>query len=357
MRALNTFETTADIHQTLLREGRYVSISGQQPGITTVPGTITANTLINVGSYTVPAGRCLLINSITVSANKECRILIGISQKGPGGATVMGSDLGTFKNFSGEIGPNGGSLQFNAGSPIILRELAVINVFYARNDTAQPSVSYGIDAHEITNDLFLNSKNKICLLGDSITWTNANDAYGVDLFGFKIVNQLRKDGKSVRLINKGFGGAEASEVSALVKTGYIDVDYDLLILHIGMNDSNQQTTTLLRFKEVIREVISHRDTNRPKASVLICGAPSTDDPNRTPYIANYRTAASEVVAEYGAIKKVYYVDNSTAYANTATDHFNESATPRVHPNKLGHQKIFDVMYTVVKTTDFYQKAV
>jgi lysophospholipase L1-like esterase len=120
-----------------------------------------------------------------------------------------------------------------------------------------------------------------------------------------------------------------------------------------MNDAAGPTAQV-DYKAALRAFITRRDQQRPQADVILCGPSSTDDPARST-IANYRQWASEVQAEYGTAKGVYYVDLSQAYASTDTAQFAEAATPRVHPNISGHGLLADLIYRTVKTTRWYQR--
>lgn len=342
----------ADFNKVCATESRMFALSGLSPALGQPEPTVVANGLTAFGNHVVLPGRALLLQSIVIGANKECRLTISWSIGG-----LDGSYLGAYSSTYATIPNGGGTVTIEFPVPLMLIEGSKIDLFYTRPDTVGATMSWGVNAVDLTGDFQYGAQKRIAVIGDSITWTGlpSTGSFGKDLWAFRLVEQLRKEGQSVRLINKGFGGSKSIDGAVMAKRQWLDFEYDLLIISYGMNDCVNGQTTEANYKQALRDIIAQRDSKNPHASVIVCGASSTNDAQRTPHIANYRAYAASVAAEYGAAKNVYYVDLSTAFSGTQADHFSEVGT-LVHPNRLGHQKLFETIYPVVQTTPLYLNA-
>lgn len=340
----------------LAREGRPMGSAGGSPaGYTTgTPATVTAGVVVdNSGTSTVPLGRAYVLYEAAMTADRSCIAVLQFQDILSGAYTT--DSLAGYKI----LGPNGGEAKWTWPSGLIVPELHNLQLRYIRPDTAGAFTTKAFSGLDITADFHWDAEHVICVAGDSLTHTipgsnGTTGAVGEDLWAFRLTNRLRDKGASVRLINKGFGGSIIPQAHKRLRSGFYDVPYDLLVVSYGMNDAAADQTGETRYKDGLRAFVTHRNRHRPDATVVICGPSSTDDANRTPYIGNYRTWASQVAAEYGAAERVYYVDLSTSYAASATASFGESvAGTLVHANIVGQSQLADVICNAVELTDFY----
>jgi hypothetical protein len=323
--------------------------------------TITAGAAQSIASATVPATRCLLVNEIRVSVTGKCMVYVTVSHVNTpkyteDGPTTSFSDAGTVLELS-ELQKDtaGGTVVFRFDNPLWLHEFAVIQAYYVRDTTTAVGGQLCVSGIDLTNDLHFGAKNRIALIGDSIPWSSGGQyTSGRSYWPSLVVQSLRSAGKDVRLIAKPFGGSTALKGAAMVKAGYLDFSFDLLFTSYGMNDSAAGGPSQTDFKASLRVMVDYARQRNPGCSIILCGAPATDDANRSA-IASYRTYVSEVQAEYGSENRVYYVDLSTAYASSSSTDFNDS-NPKIHPNRSGHSKLHGVIWPVVQTTHFYQNA-
>jgi lysophospholipase L1-like esterase len=176
-------------------------------------------------------------------------------------------------------------------------------------------------------------------LGDSVTWTQVTK--GDDLYSNRIKNAISKEYSPIKLINKGIGGINSSQlVDGLIWNSRLCPD--LVTIGIGMNDSSNQAVPVGQYKTNVEITIDTLRLRNPNVHIILCTPNTTTDANRTPYIESYRTAMVEVSAS----KNVDVVHFESAWNTT------ESATYTVegiHPNSLGHGKLFEILYPIVKT--------
>jgi lysophospholipase L1-like esterase len=332
---------------------------------TTPPsGAITAGDKQTIGGVTVPAGRCLVVNEIRVNVTGKCVVYVMLSYNyhprmddtGTGYGPFV--DAGTLMELTGlQSDPAGGCVVFSFPRPLVLTEYSNIAAYYVRDTTTAVGAQINVHGVELTNDLNFAARRKIAVVADSLGWQSVGPyVSGRVLWPFRLLDALRSEGRSVRLINKSFGAASAPEMASLTRVGYLDFDFDMLVISQGMNDASSAFVGEAEYKAALRLTIDYARGRNPGCSILVCGPSSTDEPTRVNNIANYRTYASAVQAEYGTANRVYYVDLSTAYPNTSTTDFLEAAGSRVHANKSGHQKLHDVIWPVVQGTHFYQNA-
>lgn len=332
----------------LLTESR--RLDGMNPStfnwFATPPTTpITIGQAVNFGNLTTPAGRAWIINEITASASDRCAIYINLAINSANIAETGSTsflDEGILQQLSGVIPEGGGTIRFTLPQPMVCWEGTRIAASYIRDVTEPVGAQLCIQGIDLTADFNFNADKKIAVIGDSVTWTSGGSGTaGHSYWPFLVTSGFKQKGESVRLINKGFGGSTAEECAIMTRNGYMDFDFDLLFVSVGMNDSALGSVPEATFKLSLNKIIEHARARNPNCKIILCGASSTDDPNRTPYIANYRTYTSDVAASYE--KDVWYVDLSVAYSSTDTGDFTEQSTPRIHPNKSGHAKIATVI--------------
>lgn len=306
---------------------------------------IVVGQAVNFGAVGCPAGRAWVINEIIVHATDKCAIYINISPSTANineNGTLGFLDEGVLTELSGFIPEGGGTCRITMPQPILVWEGTRIAASYIRDTTTPVGAQMCIQGVDLTSDFNYTASKKIAVLGDSVTWTSGGSGTaGESYWPFLVTSAFKQKGDSVRLINKGFGGSTSTEIGVMARNRYMDFDYDLLFVSVGMNDSALGGITEADFKTSLRKVIQVAKARNPLCKIILCGASSTDDPNRTPYIANYRTYAQQVSTEYAT--DVYYVDLSLAYSGTDVADFTETSTPRIHPNKSGHQKIANLI--------------
>lgn len=273
--------------------------------------------------------------------------------------------------------------------PAVMYEGSRITItFSAAGTTAAPieqpvTAVMPIGGVSVTSDHNYGAKKIVVGMGDSISWNGPKLGYkeastqrvsGRAFFNHQVCDALRASGRDVRLIQRGWGSAIASEADTAFSAGWFDgIAYDLIICSRGTNDvpAVADSAAELAFKTSLKRVIEHRDTYRPKASIIFVAPFPTDNPSgRTlanlPAVRQWvqDVATDSVVG--GTSRHVYFYNGGTAFTMNATasadTYFAGGASGaagervaggRLHLGKAGHDAAFAGLWPVVQTTDFY----
>jgi len=331
--------------------------------------TVTANQVASPLTVRIPIGKALINPKLVYSADR------GIFANGQLylSAFATSSTGGAYSTIPIVLPDvNGGSVTV----PIegTLYEGAKI-ILYANYSSAGTSamLSATLTGILVTQDFDFTAKRNILIVGDSIAAAGAmgNDSSARELmsynhFGFRLKNALKLLGKNTRIINKGMPGSLMTDSERLLLSQpHLIEKSDLIIVYAGMNNatSTASVDNLLAFNNSIINIIKQRNIYNPNASILIVAPNVTDTASRTANIAAYRTQCESSAndATYGgSSRKVYFYNAETAFALGATasadTNFSSAervAGSRVHPSDLGHEQIFNGMYDVIETTDFF----
>lgn len=295
---------------------------------------------------TVTTGRAFIVTSIAASAASgpvQAYSSSNLISK------VFGSALAgqVFSGIDTVFGANGGSICIN---PLVLigSEGSVDVNFKSLmpNGSTPPYVSATIHGIDITADFNFSAKKKIMWIGESTSWGSMEtDSTGVAFPGealapFVVTNFMRRNGKSVRLINKAFGGMSSNNMEYARRSGFYDISADLYVINMGVNDASaavSQTT----YKANLANMIKHRNTFNPTAPIIFVSCYPTDF-----NVANYRTwmqdVANDTSAGGGTVNNVYFLDGTTSFALNGTPSLdtnfavsNRSTGNRVHYSGLG----------------------
>lgn len=347
------------------REGRRRTIgnndpSGYQQG---VHSPVTPNQTVNCLTGNISLGRAFVLEELKVKSDRDCQARYQIGPSNRTGAFTGENMAG--KLFCSKDSP--AIWPFPTGSMIIPQK-TTYNAWTDRPDTTGVWAWGSMTGIDITCDFFWEAQWIVCVIGDSITWdipsTNGTaDAGGEHLWGARVVERMNDRGAigGVRLINKGFGAADTRSAYLYMRDGYYDSPADLNVLSFGMNDCANQYISVSNYKANLLEIIKNCFRKNRNTEVIVCGPSSTDDPVRTPYIAAYRTAASEVATSAAALfpGSVRYVDLSTAYSTSSSDITSYFAEPagvnHVHPNIAGQGLLGNVIGEKIAETQFYRR--
>ena len=187
------------------------------------------------------------------------------------------------------------------------------------------------------------------VLGDSITWTiDEVPAPRNSLYSSRVKGALEALGKPIQVVNKGFGGAISTDIVDCLGWMALGLPYDLVTIGVGMNDcSTSILTDLTLFETNLNTIIDRLRYYRPNCEIILCQISPTNKANRIENIANYRAKISAVATA----KNVLLADFSNAYSDFAT-----YTSDGIHPKAAGHALLFNILWPVIETTDFYTKA-
>lgn len=181
----------------------------------------------------------------------------------------------------------------------------------------------------------------ILYIGDSIGWkSNTTLIKGTDLFPWKVRDAIRTNYGACRLINKGIGG---SFTDNLVNNHQwlLQLDPpDLILISIGTNDCVQGAKPISTFQTDFGITLNRLKIKFPNAHIIYCLPPRTLDPNRSPYIQQFRDAGIATAQSYGCDICHFESAWSTDAGNIEADN--------IHPNATGHTALFNVLWPVVQ---------
>lgn len=383
----------------LEKEGKqYIAGSNTDAEFTYPKSGITAykQALPHTATVLPSPGRAGYINGFSVSADGPVRWLV----TGSGGnftTSAAGQAMsGTVFGFEGVFGANGGSLYVPVDKLLYEGGNMTISAKVLGNtgDTI-PYFDTFINWTEITADFNYNAKYTMVVIGDSITYSNmGNDANGKtytgnNLWAFQVRDMLRNSGKDVRLVNKGFGGADSYVASLAVDSNsiYDGISGDLFIISLQTNDYGGGAISTSAHTANIAKIVAHIKRDNPNASIVLmnCSARDFGNTNQTT-LQTYRDALRSWYNAYNGgnprAADLWFYDQSQAFslAAVASGDTNFTLTERVvtgansgrlHPSGLGQGLLFqntngDIdnnipsgqtsgIGTVVKLTNFYQK--
>lgn len=298
---------------------------------------------IGGGDIVIDPGRAMFIESITVGSTEK-GMLFGQMR-----SSTVASWIGDTLDDDFYVATNGApvSIPINA----IVREQFTISLRFTPFDSgsgtaAAPDLSLKVNGIEFTNDLNFDASKVLMYGGDSISWsligdwrphdqfdnligfsdanTNFPSNHGDKLASFRLVNQLRQDGESIRLVNKGFGGSRLlKDQSFALRSGLYDNRWNCFVMQAGVNDAQEPMTPLrqLTVQDRIGEFVTRRNNNgRSKYPLVFCTTPSLDDRDSltssrnvmdVKAAASYDETASTTTADADAVLNLSAATNYT----------------------------------------------
>lgn len=179
-------------------------------------------------------------------------------------------------------------------------------------------------------------------LGDSTTWTipvpYAGDN-GTMLTAYRLWQWINQTYAPIQHVNKGLGGLHSTSFTTQPWLSWaLRLQPDLVTVQIGMNDCNTDATGTANFQTNLTALITSLKTRNPNVLIYLCAPNQTTDPNRTPYVQNYRNAMQQTATA----QNVGFLDFSQAFTNAQCSQYCENnAGPYVHPSGAGHGLIFN----------------
>jgi hypothetical protein len=375
------------------KEGRLLAASLSLTSGLSLPSQVTsglARTSYNTwttgvasGYADVAPGEAWIGARFQVTADRACTYNGAIVQ---GGHITQTAELGGSIPVAG-VFPDGGGVHY-IDCPHIMYEKGRISFSFQSPGTAakpleQPIISItAVSGISVTMDFNYSADKLLLISGDSISWAGERIGYkensaeklsGRIMFGHRVADALRDEGKNVRCIMKGFGSMVQNEADNAFQNGWYDgINYDLHICSRGTNDVPATITTQVEsdFKSSLKKVIIHRNRYSPKASIIfVAPFPSDAGANRIANLETVRQWVQDVATDSvlgGTDRKVYFYNGGTAFTLNATPSLDtnfacgavgtageRASGSRLHLGELGHLAAFNGLYPVVQQTDFY----
>jgi lysophospholipase L1-like esterase len=357
----------------ILKEGRsYVWSSNY---VTFPKPALAENTAYTFSGDTIRPGRAIIVESIIVSCDQPGMVQVFFNDETDGS---YGAGNPLYNTYTVAFGPNGGNISIPINGKMIVRENTSLYASYRGvGTTLRPWFAWTVVGVEVTNDFNYSADKTIMIAGDSTTWQSmGSDPNGLlylgdSLYSFRLKNRLLEDGKSVRLVNKGYGGSKSKDTNYFLKIGHYDIKYDLLLVGIGMNDADSSGPTQTAFKEYQKDWIRWRNRYNKKAAIVFIAPNSTDVATKLAtnastgksYIQSVRDWMYDVANDAtlgGAANNVYFYDSSTAFGVGATpstdiNFYERTSGGRMHPSGEGHRLIYEGLYSLLVSSGIYSK--
>lgn len=291
-----------DIKAMILREGRPVKLS--QKLVSDYDNVISYSSgysNVGGGDILIAPGRAIYVESITVGCNTPGMIFGQLHRN------YLSTWIGESLEDDFYVATDGSPVTIPVNA--IFQENFRFSLRFTPKDDGvgsnvrQPDLSVKVAGTEFTNDMNFEADKVILYCGDSISWslmgdhrphdqfenligfnngnTNFPANFGDRLASFRLANQLRADGESVRLVNKGFGGSRFLKGQYyMMRNGMYDLPWNVMIMQAGVNDAQEPMTPVrqLTFKDRIGEFVTHRnEQGDSKYPIVFCTTPSLDD--------------------------------------------------------------------------------
>ncbi|MEE3950770.1 SGNH/GDSL hydrolase family protein [Peribacillus frigoritolerans] len=182
--------------------------------------------------------------------------------------------------------------------------------------------------------------------GDSNTFglgIPGNTPYGT--YAAKIAKTLNDTYGSCRYINKAISGWKSGDFIT-VPSYWLKADADLFVLHIGTNDA-ANAVPVTTFKSNLNKIVDMVRSNNPDTEIILCSIARRSDAFANA-LDPYRAAVTEVATS----KETYLCKFEDAWLQADTATYMQA--DGLHLNTTGHQKIHDILWTVIQQTNFVE---
>ena len=344
-----------------LNHGVLFASSKNTGSATVAPRGTTTSTALNLSTVIEP-GKKYHLKGIQIFCDRPCYIAVNIYK----------SEGLSFNNVKDTFFFTLGEKEFQTILPFdeIIYEGGLVSIAAAPLNVGLSDSLPALSMRFIGRALNMFTLDKpdftICCLGDSkMLSTIDTGAYGERYYPNQLANYLATKGKRVSIVDRTMPGSSSNDGLKYIKSGALDeVNYDLLLVAFGTNNANTSSSTanIAAFKSDLTEAYNHRNRRRPGASIVFNTPGALDKTSNLVYIADYRTAVSDLVtALVGSTNKVYLCNEHLSLtsgftAGTKSDRFisTELANGQVHYSALGHDDVFNNQFlNAVKATDFY----
>lgn len=297
----------------------------------------TPSAAATIGQLIPPVGFNLWIDqaSITSDAEEVANVQFAISETwafGTSNANIL-SRRGTASKAAGffatinEYATGGSSCGFSVRD--------------AMSGAAKLVSSFG--GALITDDMRYNARYKMLQLGDSVTVGSVGaigSFTGSDIFPWQVRDSLLDSGCDIRLINKGLGGKNSTDLENYRLARGVDVPAHLVLYSMGINDVGGGTFNEATYRANVTAMIQHTKRMYGRRVFVLLGPSPVYQTARHDNLELLRAAAADLVSDLGDNRVFYYnmgesFDRLDTSFYSSTD-LSERPTDMVHPNKAGH---------------------
>lgn len=304
------------------------------------------------GGYGPGPGKALQVHGFVISSTKQATffIRVGVATTPLSGVNIPEYNLPAIVGIDAD--GSGDVSQFIPCNWVIRNGQSVIPyITKILNGTTTTCTYYPI-IDTITDDLNVNAKHRIAVIGTSIT--NGSGPTGTGYMNaFLFASELRKRGKSVKLELYGISGS----TTASHYTKFIKGEYDIMpnkqapsiwFIELAVNDASAGTNVnnyISRLREYAERGLNHPEN--PDMQVIIAGGTPLENTTAWNNLLVLDAAASALVDELNAIEgyadRIFYIERHNSYPRTDPTKYASSDTPgsRIHQSDAGCADVFE----------------
>jgi lysophospholipase L1-like esterase len=196
----------------------------------------------------------------------------------------------------------------------------------------------------------------ICIFGDSIVWGASDYQKGGWVERLKTYYIESQD--DVDVYNLGISGDNTDDLLKRFKAEAIAREADLIIFAIGVNDSQYSNISnicrvdLARFENNLSELA--RSAKEITEKIIFVGLTKVDETKTLPWDGE-KSYSNEAIGKYDAAIKDFCASNNFSYIDMKDVIGISDLADGLHPNHIGHKKMFEKIRIIVDDINKYKK--
>ncbi|MBT2603724.1 SGNH/GDSL hydrolase family protein [Bacillus sp. ISL-53] len=183
-------------------------------------------------------------------------------------------------------------------------------------------------------------------LGDSNTFglgLTYTTPYGT--YAAKIAKSITDNYGKCRFVNKAISGWKSADFLT-VPYYWSKVNADLITIHIGTNDCSN-SVPVATFQSNLEKIVDLIRATNPNAEIILCSIARRSDA-----FANALDPYRAKVIEVANSKNTFLCKFEDAWLQADTATYMQA--DGLHLNPTGHQKLHDILWTVIQQTKFVE---
>lgn len=198
----------------------------------------------------------------------------------------------------------------------------------------------------------------ICIFGDSITM----GAFDIEQGGWvaRLKNYFWQNNYDVAVYNMGVSGDNTDDLLERLKPESIAREPNLIIFAIGINDSqyvnskDNPRVSLDKFQDNLNKLVVQ--SKEFTSDVIFIGLTSVDESKTMPIPwAKNKYYDNENVNQYNSVVKSFCEENNLSFVDMLDLLDKDDLDDGLHPNSVGHRKMFERIKDFILTKNLVKK--
>lgn len=206
--------------------------------------------------------------------------------------------------------------------------------------------------------VFSYMEKTICIFGDSITM----GAFDIEQGGWvaRLKNYFWQNNYDVAVYNMGVSGDNTDDLLERLKPESIAREPNLIIFAIGINDSqyvnskDNPRVSLDKFQDNLNKLVVQ--SKEFTSDVIFIGLTSVDESKTMPIPwAKNKYYDNENVNQYNSVVKSFCEENNLSFVDMLDLLDKDDLDDGLHPNSVGHRKMFERIKDFILTKNLVKK--